>query len=103
MTYLQKLILILLAIVVFVYFYNSYYYEFLENENSVDLRNVVNEPIFKNFNNIKMVNFLQGKKINPENLAKFLQELKISSSQLMKEENIPKIMSLLYKNKMILV
>lgn len=103
MTYLQKLILILLAIVVFVYFYNSYYYEFLENENSVDLRNVVIEPIFKNFNNIKMVNFLQGKKINPENLAKFLQELKISSSQLMKEENIPKIMSLLYKNKMILV
>ena len=103
MTYLQKLILILLAIVVFVYFYNSYYYEFLENENSVDLRNVVIEPIFKNFNNIKMVNFLQGKKINPENLAKFMQELKISSSQLMKEENIPKIMSLLYKNKMILV
>ena len=67
------------------------------------MRNVVIEPIFKNFNNIKMVNFLQGKKINPENLAKFLQELKISSSQLMKEENIPKIMSLLYKNKMILV
>jgi hypothetical protein len=98
-----KILIIAIVVIIFIMIYYNKYYEFLENENSVKLEDVEVLSIFKNMKTKDMIDFFTNKKIKPEEFAENLQKLKISSNQLLKEENAPKIMTILYNNKMITI
>lgn len=93
-----SIFIILIALGVYIYYFK--YFSYIENFNK-ELENINPDRVFKNMTKEQMAQFFIDKNISPEKLANILLKLGITTEQLLNEKNIPKIMTLVIRDKLI--